>query len=180
MATIQVIFAVLAIVTFGHLSISIEVVNPILENNRDPSVINVGGLFYMVSHDNSEENKIPIYVSTDLKSWKFENFVFSTTNFPTWSNGVRDDISHPEIHLVGKSYRVYFSVRSEERLKIGVAFAPTPTGPYRDIGRPLWEQEQWNVSQPNLGRDGTFMSKNFTFSLRVSKLCTYKTIICRP
>jgi len=124
----------------------------LMKGNRDASILKVDNLYYMVTHDNTEENRIPIYVSSNLKTWKFENHVFFPSNFPKWVNGT-SDILHPELHYIEGVFVVYFTVHTEEKMTIGVATAATPTGPFKDVGTPLRD----HAHNPNIVFHGKFI-----------------------
>jgi len=139
--------------------------NPILINNTQPSVLIVNNAYYMVTNDGTSLNRIPIYVSIDLEHWSFVNYVFTVDNFPTWAApiSINNNISYPEMHFINGKYNVYFRARnSDGHFTIGVATAPTPTGPFRDAG------DLYNGSHPtqpvefypNIARDGKYFWPN--------------------
>jgi len=139
--------------------------NPVLLNYTSPSVLKVSNKYYMVTNDVSGHNKIPIYSSTDLQSWKFENFVFDSENFPTWAATPDENIWTPEMHYIQGSYNLYFTTNSKESgvSAVGVAKGASPLGPFEDLGHPLFEDVAgMGVLYPNVAHDGKYV---FTFNL---------------
>lgn len=79
----------------------------------------------------------PIRVSKDLVNWNFVGHIFPQNNSdsPKWA---ASDFWAPEIHVVDGRYFVYFVARDfTEFLCVGVATAPGPFGPWKDVGKPL-------------------------------------------
>jgi len=73
--------------------------------------------------------------SPDLSSWRIAGDVFRRP--PRW---VQSTFWAPEITRLGSGFALFYSAlpkTSEEAYCLGVAFAPTPEGPWRDLGRPL-------------------------------------------
>jgi len=63
----------------------------------------------------------------------------------------------PEIHFIEGSFNVYYyTVAKSTGFSIGVASAPTPTGPYKDIGKPLLGDNGEDVYYPNIANDGEY------------------------
>jgi|GEM_PF-4971457 len=126
---------------------------------QTPFVTKFTDLFYMTTaHEIIEDKcKIAIYTSSDLKSWKFENLAFESGTFPKWGY----DKNHwgPKIYQFGDSYNLYYYAykKNSSTHAIGVATAPTPTGPYVDIGKPFWEESGDSLWYPNIGH-GKFKS----------------------
>jgi len=123
----------------------------------------------MVTRDEDFPYNIPIYSSKDLISWKFENFVFQTGTTPAWIAGQIGTrpagIFSPEIQQINKdSFGVYFHATQRDAsavgyglYAIGVATAATPTGPYVEIGKPVFQLETRHVQFPNIAFDGEFL-----------------------
>lgn len=79
----------------------------------------------------------PIRESRNLVAWKDSGKVVLPGGKAAWSaNGGRNWA--PETHKVGDKYVVYFTaVDGSNRLAIGAASGPSPTGPFTDRGGPL-------------------------------------------
>jgi len=124
---------------------------------RMPKVTKVHNVYYMVTSDNSTNDRIAIYTSPNLQAWKFENFVFTTANFPVWISNTTTNVWGPMLCEIGGSYRIYFYAANAERRKaIGVAAGPTPTGPFKDIGKPLLEENGQSFFYPFVVTIGKF------------------------
>jgi arabinan endo-1,5-alpha-L-arabinosidase len=76
------------------------------------------------------ERMLPILRSADLVTWQYAGEVFTPQTQPAWHNGSR--LWAPDIRYVGGRYYVYYSVPG--RNTVGLATAPTPTGPWTDAG----------------------------------------------
>ncbi|MFI9780189.1 family 43 glycosylhydrolase [Streptomyces sp. NPDC051956] len=79
------------------------------------------------------ERMLPILRSTDMVHWSYAGQVFTPTNQPAWHQGSR--LWAPDIRYTNGEYTLYYSVPG--RNNIGVATAPTPTGPWTDKGAVL-------------------------------------------
>ncbi|MGE3960769.1 MAG: glycoside hydrolase family 43 protein [Dehalococcoidia bacterium] len=131
---------------------SMRYANPVIADDcPDPHVIQDGATFYLVATSHVLP-AFPIRVSRDLVNWqRTAASVFTRDNAPAWAS---DHFWAPELHRVGGRYVCYYTARSRrtDRLCIGAAVAPTPFGPYRDLGRPLLEAEV-TVLDPTFFRD---------------------------
>jgi len=156
MAAMKAFLAVLLFLVAGSRQDHDSYTVPLIKRDTDPSVLQVDDKYYMVTEDGSGSSKIPIYTSTNLKSWEFSNYVFTEKTFPTWADKAQD-VSCQELHKIGCSYNVYFGTAKGGVHVIGVATASTPTGPFKDSGKPLWADPTGvPVYQPHLARDGKF------------------------
>ncbi|MFI0816325.1 family 43 glycosylhydrolase [Streptomyces sp. NPDC021098] len=79
------------------------------------------------------ERMLPILRSADLTRWEYAGEVFTPETKPVWHQGAR--LWAPDIRYVDGHYNLYYSVSS--RNTVGVATAPTPTGPWTDQGAVL-------------------------------------------
>lgn len=88
---------------------------------------------------------IPMARSTDLVSWEYVGDAFTAANRPTWA-APDAGLWAPDIRYVDGEYRMYYVVTSTaipgapdepNDNAIGVATAPTPTGPWTDSGDPV-------------------------------------------
>lgn len=114
--------------------------NPIKPSTADPGVMKYGNKYYLVS--TAGVPSFPIYESTDLISWvPTGKSVFNGTH--PWG---KDRFWAPEIHQVGSRFAVYYSASdSAGALRVGVATADSPTGPYTDLGKPLVQESFWTI-----------------------------------
>lgn len=123
--------------------------NPVLAHDApDPSVIRAeDGFFYAYTtqSDWPTLKNIPILRSPDLVRWRYVADAFPTK--PRW---VTTDMWAPHIHRVDDRYLLYYSARrfGSAGFAIGVASAPTPTGPFRDRGRPLLTGPRFTTIDP--------------------------------
>lgn len=76
------------------------------------------------------ERMLPILRSSDLVTWTYAGQVFTPETKPAWHNGSR--LWAPDIRYVNGRYHVYYSVPGRDT--VGLATAPTPTGPWTDAG----------------------------------------------
>lgn len=84
---------------------------------------------------------IPIARSTDLVHWTDAGAVFASGNRPSWATAT-SGLWAPDIRRVGDRYLLYYVVTDTtlnpgDDSAIGVATAPSPTGPWTDSGGPL-------------------------------------------
>jgi hypothetical protein len=106
----------------------------------DPAVLKTGDGYILVATSNDAADAFPILRSTDLKSWTHEGFVFPEGHAPPWTaQGIKvGDFWAPEMAKVGDEYWLVYTARQRSNaLAIGLAKAPSPTGPWRDRGAPL-------------------------------------------
>ena len=122
--------------------------NPVLgENAPDPSVIRAqDGYYYLFTTstylgDDPEPHVLPIYRSTDMADWEHVGDVFDEA--PEWIS-TAEGAWAPDVHFMNGQYYAYYSTSQAKALPrygspagayaIGVATAPTPTGPWTDSG----------------------------------------------
>lgn len=106
----------------------------------DPAVIKVGGDYYLIATSNDAPDALPILHSTDLETWRLEGFAFPEAHNPEWTlAGTKvGDFWAPEIARVKDEYWLTYTARNRDNnLSIGIARSDHPTGPWRDLGRPL-------------------------------------------
>lgn len=118
--------------------------NPVLEGYfADPDIIYAGqtGRFYLYPTSDGFSNWSGTYFKTfssaDLVNWRDEGVILDLTRDVTWG---RHNAWAPCIleKKTGTRYRYLFYYTAAQ--KIGVAVADSPTGPFRDIGKPLLER----------------------------------------
>lgn len=81
----------------------------------------------------SAERMLPILRSADLTHWSYAGQVFTPDTQPAWQGGSR--LWAPDIRYADGRYLLYYSVPDKDT--VGVASAPTPTGPWTDEGAVL-------------------------------------------
>lgn len=95
-------------------------------------------------------NIFPIWKSKDMGLWLLTGYAFLSA--PTWTDG--GDFWAPEIHIVGKSYNLYYTARTKDhKLCIGMAYSDRITGPYTDIGGPLMQQDDLGIIDATYYKD---------------------------
>ncbi|MBA3349593.1 MAG: family 43 glycosylhydrolase, partial [Actinobacteria bacterium] len=114
----------------------------------DPSVIKAkDGYWYAygtsdpLTEGEGDYHLLPTAKSKDLVHWKYAGDVFDESNQPEWM--ADPEIWAPDIRYLDGTYYLYYVVTetsvTDEGFDnaIGVATAPTPTGPWTDSGAPL-------------------------------------------
>ena len=112
----------------------------ILGGYGDPAVLRTDEGYYLIATSNDAPDAFPILHSTDLAQWTPVGFAFPEGSNPPWTawGPQVGDFWAPEIARVGNEYWLTYTARdSDQRLAIGLAKADHPTGPWRDLGRPL-------------------------------------------
>ncbi|MCT2581565.1 family 43 glycosylhydrolase [Actinophytocola gossypii] len=87
------------------------------------------------SRGETGERMLPILRSADLVNWEYAGEVFTQETQPAWHDGSR--LWAPDVRYVDGRYYLYYSVPG--RNTVGLATAPTPTGPWTDEGPTLPE-----------------------------------------
>lgn len=100
----------------------------------DPSVITDADGYTAVTTSNGWAPTFRILRSDVTRTWRIAGSVFRRR--PRWA---KTDFWAPEITKLGDRYAVFYSAlpRRRGRYCLGVATAPSATGPYRDRGSPL-------------------------------------------
>ena len=120
----------------------------VLHGYGDPAIIRIedgmpgeGPWFYLLATSNDAPDSFPIARSRDLREWKMVGFVFPRGRKPGWAADGEQvcDYWAPEMHRVGKEYRVYFVARERagHGLSIGLATSSRPDGPFSTSGDPV-------------------------------------------
>jgi hypothetical protein len=115
----------------------------------DPAVLKTDEGYYLVATSNDAEDAFPILHSDDLESWTHRGFVFPEGEAPAWTaHGRRQgDFWAPEMARCGDEYWLVYTARQRSNaLAIGLAKAPHPTGPWRDLGHPLIDAHAVNTT----------------------------------
>ncbi|WP_375433237.1 family 43 glycosylhydrolase [uncultured Friedmanniella sp.] len=114
----------------------------------DPSLVRgLDGAWYAYGtsdplYEFAYTSRIPVARSTDLVHWTHEEDAFTLGNVPSWAD-VDASLWAPDVRYVDGEYRMYYVVTATlltpERndSAIGMATAPTPTGPWTDSGAPV-------------------------------------------
>ena len=123
----------------------------------DPSVLVDGDTVYLyVGHDNSTDSEVNraiynmdswiCYSIKDMKNWKYEgpimkadkgSVTWASTDTSAWAAQVA---KHKNPNTGKDRYYLYYctwDATSQGKQSIGVAVADKPTGPFKDIGKPL-------------------------------------------
>lgn len=112
----------------------------ILSGYGDPAVLKTDEGYVLVATSNDAPDAFPIMLSTDLANWHHAGFVFREGRAPPWTATGRRvaDFWAPEMARVGDEYWLVYTARElTNALAIGIAKSASPTGPWRDLGRPL-------------------------------------------
>lgn len=114
------------------------IANPVLPGDHpDPSIIRVGGTYWMTSTSGDWSPQFVLYRSDDLQHWRSAGAVFS--HQPTWATG---SFWAPEIVSDGGRVLVYYVGRKRDGpLCVAVATAAKPEGPYTDHGPMVCEPD---------------------------------------
>lgn len=115
----------------------------------DPGVLLDQGTYYAACTGGG----FPLFTSTDLVSWTPAGKIFPSGSTPSWA---ASSYWAPEIHKVGGQYVAYFTARGADGiLAVGAAHAPSPLGPFTDLGAPLVHSNSYGVIDPTEFEDAT-------------------------
>ena len=106
----------------------------------DPAVLKTDEGYWLTATSNDAPDAFPILHSHDLETWTHKGFVFPEGEAPNWTAHGRlvGDFWAPEMARCGDEYWLVYTARQRSNaLAIGLAKAPHPTGPWRDLGHPL-------------------------------------------
>jgi len=115
--------------------------NPLM-NGADPHVIELGGEFWMFPTESGARRPIfAAYHSTDLRQWRRVGPILELDRIP-WvpeDGAPRHHAWAPAMAEKGGKFYFYYSVGPQNPTpsRIGVAVGDSPSGPFRDIGKPL-------------------------------------------
>ena len=115
----------------------------------DPAALKTEDGYILVATSNDAPDAFPILRSADLKTWVHEGYVFPEGEAPAWTaQGPKvGDFWAPEMARVGEEYWLVYTARQRSNaLAIGLAKAPNPLGPWRDLGRPLLSAHAINTT----------------------------------
>ena len=129
----------------------------ILYGYGDPSVLRVPdgpeAGWWLVVTSNDAPDAFPLLHSPDLEHWRHTGFAFPHGREPSWTlSGLGlGDFWAAELHQVGEAYWLVYAARERDRtLSIGLARAPSPSGPWIDRGTPL---VRGGVIDPHIAHD---------------------------
>ncbi|NGN64533.1 family 43 glycosylhydrolase [Streptomyces sp. A7024] len=114
----------------------------VVDTFPDPAVIKgKDGYWYAYGTENpvfqsrgeNTERKLPILKSRDMAHWEYAGEVFTPESQPSWHDKSR--LWAPDVRYSGGKYHLSYSVPGKDT--VGVATAPTPTGPWTDQGAML-------------------------------------------
>ncbi|MFL6025429.1 MAG: family 43 glycosylhydrolase [Friedmanniella sp.] len=128
----------------------------------DPSVIRgKDGFWYSygtsdpLREGDTTARSIPIARSSDLVSWTYVGDAFDSATRPRWADTSRNAaLWAPDIRYVDGQYRMYYVVTETTATSepndnaIGMATAPTPTGPWTDSGGPVVGPRRGGQGEP--------------------------------
>ncbi len=116
----------------------------------DPAVLLTDEGYFLTATSNDAPDAFPILRSDDLQNWTHAGFVFPEGQAPEWAAHGRKvgDFWAPEMAKVGDEYWLVYTARQRNNaLAIGLAKSPSPTGPWRDLGRPLLSAHAINTTE---------------------------------
>jgi arabinan endo-1,5-alpha-L-arabinosidase len=130
-----------------------EYINPVskglADTFADPAVIKAkDGYWYAygttdpLREGEKQFHTIPIARSDDLVNWVYVGDAFNASNRPRWA-AEDGNLWAPDIRYMNGKYYLYYVVTETKVTPdrgdnaIGVATAPTPTGPWTDSGKPV-------------------------------------------
>lgn len=122
----------------------------------DPTIAVFGHTYYLYPTTDgagARDARFTVWSSTDLVHWRDRGTALSLGPDVSWADR---DAWAPAIAERGGRYHLYYTAES----KIGVAVGNSPTGPFRDIGRPLVAENPGRAGTPIdpavfTARDGT-------------------------
>jgi hypothetical protein len=115
----------------------------------DPAVLKTEEGYYLVATSNDAPDAFPVLHSHDLEAWSHRGFVFPAGDAPRWTAHGRNvsDFWAPEMAKCGDEYWLVYTARQPSNaLALGLAKAPHPTGPWRDLGHPLISTHAFNTT----------------------------------
>jgi arabinan endo-1,5-alpha-L-arabinosidase len=131
----------------------------------DPAVIRVAvgpaeedTWYYLLATSNDAPDSFPLIRSRNLVDWEFGTYVFPQGKKPAWAaeGELVSDYWAPEMHRIGREFRVYFVARDKHsrELCIGMARSSGPEGPFVPDEEPILKG---NVIDPHVfvEEDGT-------------------------
>lgn len=129
--------------------------NPVIRESApgapDPTILHDGDTYYLYATTGGRPEAFSQYSSRDLVHWKPEGYMFRPKDKPAWISG---DYWAPDVHKSDNGYVAYYTARDQQgRLCIGVGNSDSPTGPWKDSGRPLIHDPRVGMIDPNAFKD---------------------------
>ncbi|MBA3431568.1 MAG: family 43 glycosylhydrolase [Actinobacteria bacterium] len=124
----------------------------------DPAIIRGGdGYWYAYgttdpvrqSKGDDDFHFLPIMRSKDMVEWDYMGDVFTETTRPTWHPSADTFYWAPDVRYMNGKYYLYYSVAhfgDDELFTIGVATAPSPTGPWTDSGGEVIDRDSCDTN----------------------------------
>lgn len=127
--------------------------NPLGPTGGDPGIIYNGSNYYYYSTSGNGTGAMPIKWSPDLFTWTDNGArIFPIGHFPAWVQA--GDYWGPEVSYINGQYVCYYAAKGADGwFKIGVATAPSPTGPFTDKGSPLVSNASYSLIDPTFFHD---------------------------
>lgn len=127
--------------------------NPILAGfHADPEVMysNLTGKYYIYTTTDGTPGwggwYFTCFSSDDLTRWKYEGINFNLLHDTQWASGNAWAPAIEEKIIDGKyKYFFYYSGETGHGKAIGVAVADSPTGPFKDFGKPIIDKRPEGV-----------------------------------
>ncbi|WP_419999852.1 family 43 glycosylhydrolase [Streptomyces boninensis] len=126
----------------GNNTYANDVTAGVVDTFPDPAIIRgKDGFWYAYGTQNpvfqskgeNRERMLPILKSKDMAHWEYAGEVFAKDTQPGWHEGSR--LWAPDVRYSGGKYQLSYSVPGKNT--VGLATAPTPTGPWTDEGSML-------------------------------------------
>jgi arabinan endo-1,5-alpha-L-arabinosidase len=133
----------------GPATITNPISSPFADTYADPSILRGhDGYYYAYAtsdplRDGDEPGDMHVARTKDFSSWEYEGTVFDGDNRPEWA-AKGSHFWAPDVRYINGKYAMYYTVTDSaakpgEDMSIGMATAPTPTGPWTDSGGPVVE-----------------------------------------
>lgn len=117
---------------------AVQYVNPVLNADfPDPAVVRAPDGVYYAYATQTTGLRLQVSRSTDLVAWSAPAEALPTK--PVWTSSGSNYFA-PDVAYREGRYVMYYSAQADTTAGaycIGVAFSPSPTGPFQDVGRPL-------------------------------------------
>jgi arabinan endo-1,5-alpha-L-arabinosidase len=121
----------------------------------DPGIWRVGNnTWYTFSTGGDSSGAFPIRKSMDnRKTWTTIGMIFARGRMPVWTRQ-SSKFWAPQVYAINGRYVAYFAATGPGiYFSIGAATAPSPEGPWTDIGRPLVNRANFSVIDPYFFHD---------------------------
>jgi arabinan endo-1,5-alpha-L-arabinosidase len=145
---------------------------PLLDRCADPSGMVLAASEWVACTGRQPDGGILPLVEITPDGVQHSGSVFAASARPGWAHG---DFWAPHLVQLDAGFRLYYASRdSTGRFQIGVASAPQPGGPWRDLGRPLFGDRRVGLIDPSVftfrGRPWLLYKENGNEQGRPSRL----------